>query len=359
MLTTACAGTPARSEEEAAPETEIPLTADAMATVPAPDLLTPQDVSDLESKSLTIPCVEGGANEVMLLDATRKYLSDTACAAALWFDGLFGEHGDIDVAQRTHGRVELSVFYSQFEHTQVRLRFNVNIRLPTLEHRLSVFFGRENEDDFARGRTEGFALRSQFVGLDNRDEFLGGLGYSLPGTDVFQSDFRVGVRNLRRPTIFVQNRFGYNAYADTVNLIHLGAVPFWNNRDGFGITPSVDLDHVVAPTLLLRWGNVGTRSEKSAGFDWRSAVILYQNLYALRAIAYEVFVRGATGADVPLTEYGVRTIYRQPFFDRRLFCEFAVGYSWPRTDPLVPREGSFGAGASVQMPFGRRPAKSS
>jgi hypothetical protein len=51
----------------------------------------------------------------------------------------------------------------------------------------------------------------------------------------------------------------------------------------------------------------------------------------------------------------VRAVYRHPFFDARLFGEFALGYSWPRTDPAVERKGSFGVGVNVQLPFGPRP----
>ena len=65
-----------------------------------------------------------------------------------------------------------------------------------------------------------------------------------------------------------------------------------------------------------------------------------------------MFERGQTTAPVPIIEYGARTIWREPFFEGRLFAELVLGYSWPRVDPLLEREGSFGVTAGLELPFG-------
>jgi hypothetical protein len=65
-------------------------------------------------------------------------------------------------------------------------------------------------------------------------------------------------------------------------------------------------------------------------------------------------VRGASDEPEPLYEYGVRTILREPFFKRRLFAELVLGYSWPRLDPALEREGSAGVTFGLELPFGSR-----
>ena len=295
-------------------------------------------------------------NEEMLDEASRR-LHETVCGAALWFDGLFGDKGDVEAATRSYGRVELSNDYSEFYGNDLRLRFNARFRLPTLERRLSVFVGRDDEDDFVRDRSEGQALRSTTRRPNERDQFLAGLGFIAVSTEKFQADFKVGARNIRLPKIFAQGRLSYLPYSDEDSRVHLRLTPFWNNRDGFGITPNAAWDYVLADDYLLRWDSIGTITEESAGFDWRSALVLYQNLYLGRALAYEAFIRGATEAPEPLTEYGARTIYRMPLFRERLYTELSLGYSWPRDDPTLPREGSFAIGVGVELPFGHQPDK--
>ncbi len=313
----------------------------------------PPETLDADEINAFTACRQRAKRKEILLDATRRRLHQTVCSAALWFDGLFGER-DLDAALGSYGRVEVSHGYSQFEGSNTRVRFNARVQLPALQDRLSAFVGLDDEDDFVRDRSEGDALRSQ-TRVNDRDEFLAGVGFAVVTTDRFQSDFKFGVRNVRLPKIFVQNRLSYIPYSDKQNRVYLRSTPFLNNRDGFGITTSSDIDRAIEQAFVLRWGNIGTITEKSAGFDWRSALILYQNLRGSSALAYEVFIRGATGAPEPLGEYGVRTIYREPFLNESLFGELVLGYSWPRTDPALERDGSAGISLGVQMPFGEAP----
>lgn len=299
-------------------------------------------------------CRRNEPGDADLIEETQVLLEETTCGAALWFDGLFGD-GDLRTARKTHGRVEASVSHSQYEGTKVRLRFNVRAKFPQLEERVSAFAGRDDPDEFAQDRSEGLGLRSQFPRVEDQDEWLAGLGYGLPENRKYQADFRVGVRSVRATRAFAQWRFAYLAYADYDDVVQLRLTPFINTRDGFGVTAASDWSHALSPRLLARWGNIGTITEKSSGTDWRTALILYQNLRELRAIAYETFIRGLTSAPVDVSEYGVRTIYRHPLFEARLFAQLGLGYSWLRFDPLLEREGSAGVSAGFEMPFGAQP----
>jgi hypothetical protein len=302
------------------------------------------------------PCAQWRADEEPALDMARRQLQQTVCGAALWFDGLFGDHQHVKAARGAYGRLDLNVFHSEFYGTDARVRFNARADLPNLENRLSVFVGRDEEDSFVRDRSEGFALRSRFPRFDDRDETIAGLGYSLPSSERFQTDVRAGVRlrGVRVPKLFAQTRIGFNAYSDERNLVHLRTTPFINSEDGLGVTSSLDYTHVLDDTHLLRWGTIGTVSQNTDGLDWRSALILYQALRKKRALAYEAFVRGETELPVPLKEFGLQTVYRQPLAKERLFGELIVAYTFPKEEPGEPRDGAFGVGFGLELPFGNR-----
>lgn len=302
------------------------------------------------------PCETIESDDDDPADSARRRLYETSCAAALWFDGLFGEQQQIAAARNTSGRVELSALESEFEGLEFRTRLHVRMKFPNLENRLEAFFGRDESDDFLRDRNEGLALRSQFSQLIDEEDWIAGLGYSLPGTYRSKADFRVGGRGSTEPEVFTQGRYRHNREIGRVAVLRFRDTVFWTNRDGFGTTAAVDLDRAVGRTLLFRWGSIGTWSESTDGVDWRSATVLYQNLQKRRAILYEAFVRGESSAEVPLQEYGGRAIYRQPLFRSRwLFGELVLGYSWPREELDQPRDGSATVGVGLELLFGREP----
>lgn len=299
-------------------------------------------------------CHKRAKRSEILLDRASRRVHQTVCGAALWFDGLFGER-DVDAALKSYGNLELATAWSEFSGSEWSVRFIARSPLPALEERLSAFVGVDDKDDFARDRSEGNALRARSRATD-RDTFLLGLGFKGVTGDRFQSDIQVGVRDVSLPKVFVQNRFNYIPYSSTRNRLILRLTPFWNNRDRFGATTHTSYDHILDEVFLMRWSTAVTVSQQTAGTDWRSAAILYQNLRGIHALAYEAFIRGQSVAPEPLVEFGVRAVHRRPlFWGERLFGEMALGYSWPRDDPALEREGAADVGLGLEMPFGTAP----
>jgi hypothetical protein len=291
------------------------------------------------------------------VDWAREQIEETVCSASLWFDGLFGDDRNLDAARGAYGRLETSYEYSEFYGAKTRTRFRLRVDLPNLQDRASVFVGRDNDDNFVSDRSEGFALRSEFPEIDDRDKFFAGFGYGLPSNRRFRSDVKVGVRSLTNTRAFVQWRAEYLAYVDDVNLVQFRLTPFYSTRDGFGVTPGVDYSRVLTPRLLARWSNVGTHSDTTLGFDWRSALVLYQGFGWQRGLAYEAFIRGVTETPVKLREYGLRLVYRQPIVGGRLYLQPLVGYSWPKELPGIKREGAYLVGVGLELPYGKDPRR--
>jgi hypothetical protein len=331
-----------------------PAASDTPATSDTPD--TPaSEPPPTDTRSLRELCREGAPQEQALLDESRRVLAETFCGATLWFDGLFGGKPDVENARAVSGRVELSTLYTQEEGVEPKARLRLKYDLPTLKKRFNLFLGREDRDDFVQGREEGFAVRSSVFSVEDEDRWLAGLGYSPPGRWKDRFDVRVGLKLSTESEVFVQGRFRRNVFFGEKSVWRLRETVFYENRDGFGSTTSADFDHILGKRLLFHWGTVATISEATDGADWRSATVLYQNLGQRSAIAYEVFLRGATGRDVKLREYGATSTYRRPLNRQWLFGELTAGYTWPRRERDEPREGSALIGIGFELLFGRNP----
>ncbi len=331
-----------------------PQTPDEAAGAEGAPAAAPTGQTPAERPSLHSLCHQQSTSDE-LLDETRRRLEETFCSATLWFDSLLGGEPDVDNARHVYGRVELSTLYTQADGLEPKARLRLRYDLPNLERRVNLFLGRDDRDEFVEDRREGFAIRSSVFGLENQDRWLAGLGYRPPGRWASKLDFRVGSRLKTAPEVFAQARYTKNTFVGRDTVWRFRETVFWENREGFGSTTSLDFDHVLRPDLVLRWGNVGTVSESTEGLSWRSAWVLYHHLERLQAVAGEIFMRGSTAAEVPLREYGARLIYRRPIGKPYLFGNLVGGYTWPRRDRAEPREGSALVGAGLELHFGREP----
>ncbi|WP_028081849.1 hypothetical protein [Solimonas soli] len=348
------AGLPDKADTPAA--TEQVFTTDASGLT-SPGAVVPKNATDRYDRPITPSrlCDQAVPPNEQAIDMTRRRVEEMVCASSMWFDGLFGDYYYVGESRKVYGNIELAENWSQFYGNKVRLRFDARVDLPNINQHLSAFIGRDDEEDFIRDRLDNTTLRNNFPQVEDHDKVFAGLGYALPSNNVFRTDLRAGVRGLASPEAFVQARARYNAYSDDNDLVLLRATPFWTTSDHLGITLGADYSHVLTDDLLFRWGNVGTRSQSTQGVDWRVTWTLYQAMRRIKSgFAYELFVRGETGDDVPLHEYGAQTTFRHPLFKGRLYAEWVLGYSFPREDRDDDRRGSVLAGAGLQMPFGLR-----
>jgi hypothetical protein len=352
--TSAATSTPTTTEpttaspaESAIPSSEAPVPAPE--TEPTTTVAQPQQ----QKTSLHELCHQDPASG--FINESRRLLAETFCGATLWFDGLFGGTPDVRNARATSGRIELSGLHTEFHGFDERVRLRLNYDLPNMERRVRLMLGRDDPEVIKTDRQEGFAIRSAVFGLEDRDEWLAGLGYRPPGRYLERVDFGVGARLKTSPEVFVQGRYRRNFFLGGNDIWRFRETMFWENRDGFGSTTSLDWDRVLRRDLLVRWGNVGTISEATEGLEWRSALVLYHNLRDWRAIAGETFWRGATDAEVKLREVGIRGIYRHPLQAPHLFGDLIVGYTWPREEPHQKREGSLMVGIGFELLFGQQP----
>ncbi len=241
------------------------------------------------------------------VNESRRLLAETFCGATLWFDGLFGGAPDVRNARATSGRIELSGLHTEFHGFDERVRLRLNYDLPNMERRVRLMLGRDDPEVIKTDRQEGFAIRSSVFGLEDRDEWLAGLGYRPPGRYLERVDFGIGARVKSSPEVFVQGRYRRNFFLGPNDIWRFRETVFWENRDGFGSTTGLDWDRVLRHDLLVRWGNVGTVSEATEGLEWRSALVLYHNLRGRAAATIsQPACAGGCRPHVPLREWVAR-----------------------------------------------------
>jgi len=290
------------------------------------------------------------------LAKSRRLLYETLCSAGLWFDGLLGGEPDVDSARRIHGRLEGTVTYSDYWGTDLKGRLRLRYDVPNLKHRFALFLGRDEADQAIQDRRETLPIQSALLDLDEEEEWLAGFGYSPPGRRLRKLDLRVGVKVKSETEVFFQTRWRTTVFLGEKSAWRFRETLFWQNRDGFGLTSGLDFNHILRNDLLLRWSNIGTFSEATDGVRWRTSVILYQNLRAQRAMAYETFIRGETRDPEPLREYGIRAVYRFPSQRRKwLFGELIAGWTFPRSDEDLARKSSPVIGFGIDLLFGPDP----
>ncbi len=288
-----------------------------------------------------------------IIDRVSNHLQKALCHTALWLDGITGRDGNILEARRTHGYLELTHLQSDYFGNATRIKLKVKTELPVLKRRLSAFAGLGDDEEIIKGREDNnFAQRNQFRNLQSDAKWLAGLGYSFPSSRFYRADFRVGIRGLSNPKLFVQNRYSLLAHSSDADVLSLRETLFWTNQEGLGATTDIDWTHSMSKLVLFRWNSYGTISEKADGLDWRSAMISYFNLQKGRGIAGELFVRGETEHEVPIREAGGNAFLRLPVSYDRLFLKLGAGYSWPRSLQSEPREGSLNLSAELELPFG-------
>ncbi len=296
------------------------------------------------------------------LDRTQKRVFWTVCGATRWFDGFFGDRARYDATVReTNGRVGLGAFWDERVGWDTDYRFRADLALPAAEARLENWrgklrLGRGTEEELIedRGDDEVDSLPSRFEEVDDAD-WLVGLGFQRGQKLDRGFDFDVGVKLRLNPDAFAKARWLRNWNVTEETLLRVHQTVFWTRKRGLGETTQIDIVRLIGSNRLLRWGNVGTLSEDRKGLDWTSSLTLFRGFSNRRALTYQAFIRGETGRQSPLQNYGIELRYRQRILRKWLFAELRGSATFPRYDFEPKRELNLGFGLFFDMYFGPVP----
>jgi hypothetical protein len=289
------------------------------------------------------------------IDRMQAGLYRSMCSTAVWFDGFFGSARFDDEYQATHGSLAVGALWDERDHWDPSVRFRIQVELPQFSDRFSAFVGKVDADEFVTEQRDDFDTLPRQFGQDVDDKVLFGLGYSEPRRHGGHFDASVGT-SLDFPTD-PYAKFTYRFALPLLerNLLRLRESIFWEESERLGATTRIDLERLFTDDLLWRWTASATFTQKSEGVRWFSQLTLFQNLHEGQAISYQLGITAESDLEVPVTDYGLRVIYRRSIFDREwLFLELRSSITWPREDLVEHREANLGAGVALEMMFGER-----
>jgi hypothetical protein len=289
------------------------------------------------------------------IDRMQAALYRSMCSTAVRFDGFFGSARFDDEYQATHGSLAVGALWDERDHWDPSMRFRVHMKLPQMSERLSAFVGRVDPDEYVTEQRDDFDTLPRQFGREGDDDVLFGLGYSQPGRRIGRFDAGVGTQLDAPSEPYAKATYRIAVPLFERNLLRLRETVFWEDSERVGATTRIDLERLLADGFLARWTGSATFTQETEGVRWFSHVTLFQQLGQGRAMSYQVGIAAESDREVPVTDYGLRLIYRRTIFDRDwLFLELRSNVTWPRENLLERREPVWGAGAAVEMMFGER-----
>jgi hypothetical protein len=337
------------------PEGEMPLVgepeAETSSTEPPP---VDKPVAPPEKRSAYERCGDGPEGPEWL-DKFGYGVYRTVCASATWLDNFFGGDRGLRERDTSYGRVGVGLSWDEFNGTEAKFRFKAKVQFPRAENRFNAFFGRFEEDEFVRGQVDDVGSVPAIFRETQEKDWLLGFGYNPVRSVRTRIDFDAGVKVKSPLETFVKGTWRYYLFMNERSLLRVAQTVFYTNHLEFGTTTRLDAEQVLADNLHLRWQGLATAAQETEGVDWRSSLIVYQNLGGLRAIAYEAEVEGETDAPVALEQYGLRAIYRQRFLRDDLFFELQGRLFWPKSVDQPEREATPGIGIGFEMLWGDQP----
>jgi hypothetical protein len=141
------------------------------------------------------------------------------------------------------------------------------------------------------------------------------------------------------------------------DLLRIRPMTYWRSDEGLGASLNLDVDHLFADHLMLRFGNWGnvSQSDEIQGMSWGSSLLLFQGFSQRRALTYKALIQGETHAEVRIQNYGFELRYRQRVLRKWLFLEFGPSVTWPREFSAEARKVNWGVSVGLEMYFGPVP----
>ncbi|MEW6719057.1 MAG: hypothetical protein AB1346_01260 [Thermodesulfobacteriota bacterium] len=264
------------------------------------------------------------------IDRYHASIEHRLFGTSLWFDRFFvddaiQEELDPDSSLRWTNEFR----WDQKDSFEYRFRVRARLRLPRLQGRLRLIISGENQGDPTGIRPEDPGNPGLDVGSVNRKASTE-LAYDLYRSGNTLVSPGVGVLVRTRPRAFVRTRFLHIRELAYSVIGRLAVIPFWQTRDGFGVSNLLEFDRQLDLLTLLRWSNSATISEDTVGWEWGSEIAVLRKLSPVSAITFAANASGTTRPVATVQNYRVYVTYRRNFLRPWLYYELEPDVNWPR-----------------------------
>jgi len=285
-------------------------------------------------------------------EQSRELIRSWSCHTFRWFDSWWGDKYDFD-EKAVNGLITVGGRYTEYYGLDTKFRLRVRSPLPNLTRRWDLILGRVDEEAFVtdtQGQERTFYTPAA-VDRGEDDAWLLGLGHRGKHRKSGW-DYSAGVRLRLPPEPYVKAQWYYNKDLSERSDFRFRQTFFWRSDRGFGTTSRGDLAYGINDKNVLRWEAFGTTHDKVDGVQWYAGQTWYHLLQGRNAFSLRGFIRGETGADVPLKEYGLDMIWRRPFTREWLYLSVGPSVTWPKEVPEDQRDISLGFNLWLEMEFG-------
>ncbi len=283
---------------------------------------------------------------VELMETTRQSARATAEWLARGVDSWFGDKPFGEGGKVTDGRMSLSLFKRQDEKFDVSLRFNARFRLPNVEEKTYLFIGRDNEREVITDKPGSLSRQDRLLGDTNSERsFFAGLGRDINDA----VDFRLGVRGGLKP--YAQARYRQQWRFGDTDLAEFRETVFWTLQDHLGSTTVASYERNFSRSLVGRWLNAATITQKNRKFEWSSSLGAYKGFGNQRLLSLEALASGVQGSGVGVSDYGVQTKWEQPIYRDWMLGEVLIGHFWPKREVFAERSRAWAIGTRLKLRF--------
>lgn len=316
-------GAEATPVDETAPALEPPLAGPGEPAVPDEDLSASEEA----------------------LETSRRSLRSTAEWLARGVDSWFGDKPFEQGGKVTQGKLSIGFSKRQGETLSSKLRLSASLRLPNLQDRAYLYFGRDNDREVVQDTPAAFSRQDRLLADTAEDRtYFAGLGVALRKA----LELRLGFHGIKP---YAQARAAKPWALSERDLLELRQTFFLRFDDRLGSTTALSYERAVSSTLALRWLSATTITQKTNRFDWSSVLGAYKVFYGQRLLSMEGIVSGSQHTGVTFTEYGLQTRFQRPVYKDWLVAEVALGHFWPRSDPTSERKSVWAGGATLTLQF--------
>ncbi|MGE0031152.1 MAG: hypothetical protein AB7T20_08565, partial [Steroidobacteraceae bacterium] len=242
--------------------------------------------------------------------------------------------------------------WNEQDEFEVDTRFRASVQLPAINERFNATIGRASRDEYVADEQAAVGPVVGAFSDDEPAEWFAGVGYRVFRDRDSRFDLGAGLKLESPLNPYANARFRHYVYFNDELLLTMRTTGFVENDEGFGITQAFDLDRVLGPDYLLRFGNSVRLSEETDGVRWRSRLALYQAIDYRRAMRYELSVRGETDGTQP-DLYGLRVTHRRSVLRDWLFIEYGGVLFWADgPEPSDRCDACLGASIGFEVLFG-------
>lgn len=283
----------------------------------------------------------------VLLEKTRRSVRSTTEWLASGINSWFGDTPFAEGGKVSDGELSLGYFKRQDQGGTLPVRFNARLALPNLEHRSYLYMGRDDDRE-QRTDTPNAVSRREALLKNNQppdNAFFAGLGLRLRQA----LDFRLGVHAGLKP--YAQLRYRHAWDAGEADRVEFRETLFATTADHLGATTVLSYTHAFSPTLVGRWLNSATVTQRAPDVGWTSNLGVYRTLPEQRLLSFELLASGSREPNSGLTNYGMQTKFERPLHPSWLHAELLLGEFWPRDNRALQRHPAWAVGGTLKMSF--------